>query len=365
MFRLLQPSEYSTYQKLLGLWENAPGASGAQAIPNDSFCSSVVVPGFNPKTQACTAKFQATPTALATEWILAFKIDQRLGDKDTMYFRYKQDHGTQPTTIDPINSRFCDALSPQPSWDTQFNETHVFGPHATNTFMATLSHYTALFSQGPQAAATFPYQIVTSGAVPYTSFNSLGSFPQGRNVTQYQFIDDYSINLGNHTFKFGVNYRRYDVSDHNFFFNSPGVYFGYTTNGLQQFANGLAYQYRQNLNSSSNVPIALWGAGFYEMDEWQAMPNLKITLALRAEHNSNPVCQFDCFANLKTPFAQLPSATSANPGNVPYSADIAYGLHQAYKATDVLNLSPRFGFNWAPDKNHKTVISGGFRDFLR
>ena len=149
------------------------------------------------------------------------------------------------------------------------------------------------------------------------------------------------------------------MSDHNFFYNSPAVYFGYTTNGLQNFANGVAYQYRQSLNSSSDVPVALWGAGFYEMDEWNARPNLKITLALRMEHNSNPVCQFNCFANLRTPFAQLPSATSSNPGAVPYSADISSGQHNAYQATDGLNLSPRIGFNWSPYNDHKTVISGG------
>jgi len=353
-----KPAEFGLYQKMINLWENAPGASGAQAIANDSYCSSVVVPGFNPKTQACAAKFQATPTALASEWILAFKIDQKIGNNDSTYFRYKQDKGTQPTTIDPISANF-DALSPQPSWDTQFNETHIFGPHATNTFMATFSWYKAIFAQGPAAAATFPDRIITSGAVPFTGFNSITSFPQGRDVSQYQFIDDYSLSLGNHTIKYGVNYRRYDVSDHNFFYNSPAIYFGYTSNGLQQFANGLAYQYRQSLNASSDVPIALWGMGFYEMDEWNVKPNLKITLALRLEHNSNPVCQTNCFANFKAPFASLPSATSANPGAVPYSSDIAFGLHQAYQSTDPLNISPRIGFSWSPFKDHKTVVSGG------
>jgi hypothetical protein len=353
-----QPAEYSTYQKMIGLWENAPGAAAAQPIANDSYCSSVVLAGFNPKTQACAAKFQATPTALASEWILAFKIDQKLGNNDNTFFRYKQDRGTQPTTISPINSAF-DALSPQPSWDAQFNETHVFGPHATNSFTGTFSWYQALFSQGPQAAATFPYQIVTSGAVPFTGYNSLGSFPQGRNVTQYQIIDDYSLNKGNHTIKIGLNYRRYDVSDHNFFFNSPGVYFGYTSNGLQNFVNGVAYQYRKSLNASADVPIALWGAGFYATDEWAVRSNFKLTLAIRVEHNSNPVCQFNCFANFTGPFSSLASLKSSTPGSVPYSSDIVSGQHQAYQSTDMANISPRLGFSWSPYKDNKTVISGG------
>ena len=67
----------------------------------------------------------------------------------------------------------------------------------------------------------------------------MGSFPQGRNITQYQFIDDFTFIRGKHDLKFGANFRRYDVSDHNFFYNYPAVYFGYYHSGLQKFANGI------------------------------------------------------------------------------------------------------------------------------
>ncbi len=357
-----QPNEFSTYQKMFGFWSGAPGAANAQPIPNSSACKALTLSGFNPATQACAATFIATPTALAKEWILAFRIDHKLTDKDNVYFRYKQDHGVQPTTLSPINSAF-NALSPQPSWDTQLNETHIFGPRATNQFMATLSYYQAIFSQGPQAAATFPFDIITSSPVSFTGFNPLVSFPQGRNITQYQFIDDYTLNRGSHSLKFGLNYRRYDVSDHNFFYNSPGIYFGFNTAGLQNFANGVGYQYRQRLNQANDVPIALWGMGLYAMDEWAVSSNFKLTIALRAEHNSNPVCQTNCFSNFIGPISSLPSFTSANPGSVPYSSDIAAGLHQAYPATDKINWSPRLGFSWSPFKDKKTVISGGFGIF--
>ncbi|MFN7993723.1 MAG: carboxypeptidase regulatory-like domain-containing protein [Bryobacteraceae bacterium] len=355
-----QPNEASTYQKMFNLWQNAPGASAAQPIANTSACSSLVLPGFDPTTQACAARFQATPTALASEWILAGRVDQRIGNNDTAYFRYKADHGTQPTTLDPINSNF-NAISHQPSWDTQVNETHIFGPTSTNQFMATLSHYVAQFQQNHESAvSTFPFQVVTSGAVPFTGFNPIGSFPQGRNITQYQFIDDFTLIRGKHNLKFGANFRRYDVSDHNFFINSPRAYFGYTSDGLQNFANGLGFQYFQNLNQASDVPVALWGMGLYAQDEWAVRPSLKLTLALRAEHNSNPVCQFNCFANFKGDWSTLASVSSADPGSVPYSSDIAYNQHQAYPGVDRVNWSPRFGFSWSPGAANKTVISGGF-----
>ncbi len=360
---LKQPSELADYKTMFNLYANAPGASAAQPLANTSACNSLVLPGFNPATMACAQKFQATPTALATEYIIAFRIDQKLGDHDNAYYRYKLDHGVQPTTLDPINANF-DALSNQPAWDNQLQETHIFGPRATNQFITSFSHYVAQFAQNAsEVASTFPFQVSNANPVPFTSFNSQGSFPQGRNITQYQFIDDFTYVVGKHNFKFGENYRRYDVSDHNFFFNNPAVYFGTAGNGLQNYVNGIGYQYRKTLNLASDVPVALWGLGFYAHDDWSIKPGLKITLGLRFEHNSNPVCQTNCFANVVGPINSLPSFTSSNPGSVPYSSDIVAGQHQAFQGTDAINVAPSIGFSWSPFKDNKTVISGGFGVF--
>ena len=359
----LEPNEAAAYKTMLNLWDTAPGSSSAQPIANSSYCNTVVLPGYNAATTPCAEKFNATPSALATESVLAFRIDHKLSDKDNIYYRYRLDHGTQPTTLDPINANF-DAISKQPAWDNQLSETHVFSPTSTNQFMATFSHYVAQFAQDPaKVASTFPYEIVSSGAVPFTNFNLQGDFPQGRNITQYQFIDDFTKVKGRHTLKFGENYRRYDVSDHNFFYNNPAVYFGYVSAGLQNFVNGLAYQYRESKNVASDVPVALWGVGVYAHDDWKIANNFTLTLGLRGEHNSNPVCQSNCFANLKGPFSTLPSVTNSNPSSVAYSADINYGQHQAYQGVDAVNLLPSAGFSYSPFKDGKTIISGGFGVF--
>ena len=368
----LHPGEAATYKSMLGLLTGAPGAASAVPIPNSASCNALSLPGFNPATQRCAAQYEATPSALASEWILAFKIDQKLGDRDNMFYRYRKDVGVQPSFIDAVNANF-DALSHQPQWDNQLSETHVFSGNATNQFITAFSHYVAQFAQNPQAvSSTFPYGVYTSGNVPFggpvfvvnVGFNPQGSFPQGRNITQYQFIDDYTLVKGRHTLKFGENFRRYDVSDHNFFYNNPVVYFGYNNAGLQNFANGVAYQYRKSLNIASDVPIALWGMGAYAHDEIKVTNNLTVTLGFRVEHNSNPVCQTNCFSNLKGPFATLASVTNANPGSVPYSADLNYGQHQAYSGVDVLNVLPSGAFSWSPSKDGKTVVSGGFGLFF-
>jgi hypothetical protein len=191
------PAEAGAYKTMLGLWDNAPGAASATPIANPSSCASLttaILPGYNPATTPCAELAQGSASLLGSEWILAFKLDQKLGQNDNAFFRYKGDHGLQPTTIDAINSNF-DALSSQPSYDMQFGETHVLGARSTNNFMASFSHYVAQFAQNPQlVASTFPYGIITAGTVPFASFNQQYNFPQGRNVTQYQFIDDFTLN---------------------------------------------------------------------------------------------------------------------------------------------------------------------------
>jgi hypothetical protein len=365
----LHPAESPDYNKLMGFWQNAPGYSGAvqnPVVPGD-ICDSLVLPGFAAGTP-CSQTYIAVPKALAWEYILSVRVDQKLGNNDNIFGRYKLDHGLQPTSLDPINSLF-DANSTQPSWDAQASETHVFGPTKTNQFTATLSHYVAIFAS-TTAASTFNYGEAFSGFGQYdfTSPNAAAaSFPQGRNITQYQFIDDFSWTHGNHTFKFGENFRRYDVSDHNFFYNSPVVYWGYGATTFQQFAQGEAFQYRKAYIPHNNNPIAFWGLGGYAQDEWKATHNLKLTLALRVERNSNPVCQDNCFSNLMGEFANSASAraeaASGGTGgslDVPYSADLKYGQHQGYPGVDALIWSPRLGFNWDPLGAGKTVISGGF-----
>ena len=124
-------------------------------------------------------------------------------------------------------------------------------------------------------------------------------FPQGRNVTQYQFVDDFSWTKGKHTLKFGANFRRYDITDYTFsVLNNPEVLMadisGNGDGGQTDFYNGIAFQTRQRFPSRSTQPVALWGLGLYAQDEWRVSKNLKLTLALRAEKNSNPVCQTNC-----------------------------------------------------------------------
>jgi outer membrane receptor protein involved in Fe transport len=378
----LNPSEAAAYQNMFNIYSAA--AAGKQVTPvpvAGTECATVSLPGF-PAGAPCQETVTLTPTSFAKEWILAGRVDQKLTSKDDIFFRFKLDYGLQPTAINPLSSAF-DANSNQPAYDYQANWRHVFNATMTNSFTATLSHYVAQFAQDIDAwQKEFPYGGVTfGGAVGFSSINgSVGAFPQGRNITQYQFIDDFSWVHGKHSLKFGENFRRYDVSDHNFFNIYPTTTFDDLSStslgpsgmtGMQAFANGIAQTYQQAYAPTTDVPIGLWGLGFYGEDTWKVTTNFTLTAALRFEHNSNPTCNINCFSNYNGPFDALPSVVAGpgGAGDVPYSSDINTGLRHPYMSVDAINVSPRVAFSWAPNATdhfpwfpggNKTVISGGF-----
>ena len=375
------PGEVAAYTNMFSIYSTAAAGKQVSPIaPAGTECAGITLAGF-PTGAPCQETVTLTPTSFAKEWILAGRIDQKLTSKDDLFFRFKLDYGLQPTAINPLSSAF-DANSNQPSWDYQLNERHVFNSNMTNALTATLSHYVAQFAQDvPTWQKEFPYGGVTfNGDVGFSGINpAVGDFPQGRNITQYQFIDDFSWVHGKHNWKFGANFRRYDVSDHNFFLTYPTTTFGdlsstiYGPNGetgLQAFANGTAVSYLQAYSPRTDVPIGIWGIGFYGEDTWKVKSNFTLTLALRFEHNANPTCNINCFSNYNNSFNNLTSVTAGptGAGDVPYASDINQGLRHPYIAIDAINVSPRLAFSWAPGASdhfpffpggNKTVISGG------
>ncbi len=132
--------------------------------------------------------------------------------------------------------------------------------------------------------------------------------------------------------------------------------------GQTDFYNGVAFQTRQRFPSRNTQPVALWGLGMYAQDEWKVKPNLTLTLALRAEKNSNPVCQTNCGSLLDGSFNNLLDAGMLTT-STPYNSIINAGRHQLYNATDKINWGPRFGFAWSP-VGPNTVFRGGFGIFM-
>jgi len=379
------------YSNLFNLWDTAPGINRAQPVNNSidttgnlgcgdlntTMGSGAVVPGFaqfgglNGTTNAsygtnlgggtpCAQFLRSNVGSLSTEWILAANGEIVFDDANRVNIRYRADRGIQPTETDAINPRF-NLTSNQPQNEGQINWNHVFSPTKTNQLIISGMWYSAIFgTEATAAQSLFPG---TLGDLDTSSWTSMGGsnaaglwdFPQGRNVSQVQVVDDFTWTKGNHTFRFGGNYRYNKVSDHsNNVLTIPLLYIFSTTD----FVEGINDYIRQRHPLTLSNSVGISSLGLYAQDEWKVNSALKLTLALRADRNTNTTCYQKCFSRLQTAFPQL----NHDP-TIPYSQMFANNLGQAFPDIEPINFEPRVGFAWTPNSKYfkagSTVIRGG------
>ena len=111
---------------------------------------------------------------------------------------------------------------------------------------------------------------------------------------------------------------------------------------------------KQDFASAKDYQIAAYSLGVYVQDEWSATRNLKLTLSLRVDHNSNETCREHCFARLVNDFSKI----SHDP-TIPYNQTVLAGQSQLFADLQPLVWQPRFGFAYSP-WSEKTVFRGGF-----
>jgi hypothetical protein len=363
------------YKNAFSLYNSAPGIGNA--IPNADSCQGfATAPGTT--GGACTETWTQAVSSGNKEWLLSGRVDYSLGENDKIFGRVRFDRGTQPTYTDSINSAFND-FSIQPQNEGQLNYTHVFSPTVVNNFVGSVLWYSAIFgtlNPGP-SLSIFPGNLAFSDG----SLTALGTgsgnpggfaqgflFPQGRNVTQWQLVDDLSVSRGNHGFKMGFNFRRDDITD---FTAAQQTLYPAVSVSLFGFANDqvatggcgatstspVCGSVQYNFATHNRQPVAIYSVGFYFQDEYRVNPKLKLTMTLRADRNSGGACQSNCATLATSPFNSLPHGA-----DIPYDA-AAGGSFQTGRHTIIPNVEkvvfePRFGMAWSP-VGQNTVIRAG------
>jgi hypothetical protein len=359
----VSPSQLGFYQKLFSVYNHAKGASQAGTVSGSdpSGCNNQthVIQGkqFGAGAAPCALQFRSVAGNSTSETIYVGRMDYDAGANDHLFAHFKIDKGLQASYTDPLNPLF-NVTSKQPEYEGQLNESHIFTPNLVNQFIFATMYYRGNSSNPNLAASTalFPYTLSFASGTFATLGGQNNQYPAGRNVTQYQFIDDLSWSKEKHTFKAGVNFRRANMT--NF---SPGAgTIGYNSSEtLNSFINGVNDVWTQSFPLRRTQPVSLWALGLYAQDEWAVLPNVKITLSLRSDTESNPVCHTNCYARFASDFLAL-----NHDSGTPYNQVIQSGLSHAFHSLDAFIFQPRLGVAWSVfGPNSRTIVRAGVGEF--
>ncbi len=330
--------------------------------------------------ESCIDTAFINAAGLNKEYLVAGRLDWNISPKQLIFFRVTDDQGQQPTFTSLINPLW-NAGSNQPAYTGQLNDTYTFSPNIVNQFIVGALYYSAIFGPPdiPAALASSPTEFNESvdggtnslSGVGQSSFfaggTTLGAiwddFPGGTNGTQYQVVDALSWLKGNHNFKFGLDFLRYDLTDTVLQTAAYGGFYGFGQIADEfggSLPGGAGSTFTQGFPQSglANLYDAVYNLGLYAQDDWRVKPNLVLNYGIRVDRNGNPACVNNCFNHYIGGFpATFPSGT--DPLDVPYNATISSGHRSAFPSIETAIVQPRVGFNWDTHSDGKMVLRGG------
>jgi hypothetical protein len=324
--------------------------------------------------ESCINSGFLTSVALNREWLAAGRLDWNISDRHRIFFRVTDDQGNQPTYVSLINPNWS-MVSNQPGWTGQLNDTYTFTPNLTNQFLAAAVYYSGIFQppnlQAGLAASPTEFDQGTSGgtnltpgigqATFFTGSTTLGApwidFPGGVNATQYQAVDNVSWVKGNHSVKFGFDFKRFlttDISLRTAAYGGDYIFGGIADEAGGSLPGGAGSIFLQSFPAFGNIHSAFYNFGIFAQDEWKVLPNLVLDFGLRVDRNGNPTCDENCYSRYVGGFPNT-SATL----DTPYNATLSTGHSNLFPSIEGAVVQPRFGFNLDLHGDGKTVVRGG------
>ncbi|HVG17612.1 MAG TPA: TonB-dependent receptor [Blastocatellia bacterium] len=318
-------------------------------IPADLVTQIAAIPG--------TTASPTIPTPY-NDHLLTAKIDQRIGSKQSMFYRYAYQSNDSP------NDQVLPSLpSDLTGGNTNNNHLHSFVLNHTYTISPTkLNVFTFHFQN-------FVNEILGVTDNPNLTFPSVQSganinVPQRTAIRKYQFRDDFAFQLGPHSLKAGTNYINTDIGGF-FFFGANGyqiIFFddpltilsdrstypqGFATRGAVQeitFATG---------NGSTKQP-RVHQLAFYVQDDYKVSPRLTLNLGLRWDANIHLLVDQTNNRTMRI----LQQLNDERAQMIAGDADKLRRTTPSFK-----EFQPRLGFAYDPTGDGRMVIRGGYGIF--
>jgi outer membrane receptor protein involved in Fe transport len=269
-------------------------------------------------------------------WYTSTRVDHKLTGKDSLTYRYHLDKRNEPNLTG--NRQFGTKWS---AAQTVFRQNHALS--YTRTFSPRFLNEARLAYV--RSNLDFPENDLISPTVLVGNVFTIGgsnAFPQGRLDHTWQYQDVATYTTGRNSLKFGLDLRRYWLSNRSQI-DSKGTWsFG----GLQDFLNNNATKLTQAINDASFV-AKQWNHAYFFQDDLKATRDLTLNLGVRYEYNTIPLGFFG---------ATDPAIRAAGV--------------RGPVVPDANNWAPRFGFAYSPNNPKglfagllgagKTSIRGGF-----
>ena len=367
-----------TMAKVFALYPTVPASQSADGIAGNIF-----FPG----------------TSRTKTYNPVLKIDHKINDHHSLSLRYGYNHFFDPN---PGNSDILPGLGAFSekaiNYGLSAQLTSTLSNTLVNNFQFGLNHIYAAFylPQDTINALDVPGGTDSIGngwdysMNPFSSFGSGalgGSNGQSRTTGTVSYTDNVTWVHGNHTFKFGFDFR--DVKESGFDnFSSRRQLTLDPELAFQGFDPGLVANEPANDPGTALVDAAnaLWGFviedsqsqffnkgaerqttdnktyiqheyDWFAQDAWKVRKNFTLSLGLRYQLNAVP---YEVHGNASTIF-QDPGSYTAGQDVVFTNVGAGTG-HSLYKP-DYKDFEPRIGFTWDPWSDGKTAIRAGFGVF--
>jgi outer membrane receptor protein involved in Fe transport len=192
---------------------------------------------------------------------------------------------------------------------------------------------------------------------PNASFGTNTNVPQQSYQRKWQFKDDFSKEVGRHTYKAGVDYIWNPVEGGFFEFSStleidfaanPSAILADTKDYPNGFASAGAVTGMTIANGNPYFLVATKQLGVYFQDDWKATRRLTLNLGLRWDKDYNMIGGSD----IQHSRTYLDLRIVNSPVTNPYVSSIA--------KDDNLDFSPRVGFAYDLTGKGNHVVRGGF-----
>ena len=332
---------------------------------------------------------------------LTGKIDHHFTDHHTLSLRYGYDHSVDPNPfhLDILPGNVGGVSSKAIGQGLSANLTSTFRSNLINSFVFGWNRIYANFgctgtdvldSVSPKDAFGNGIDYFMDANITNFGCTALVSDGQWRKTGTTSYSDTISWVHGNHTFKFGFDFRNIGEQGPNSFFSRREIDLstfitqtGFTL--INAPSNDLCLDTFKNC-TLDNAATALYGfvgndfAGeffdkggvrqgtdnkhfrqheydWFAQDAWKIRPNLTLTLGLRYQLDGVPFEERGNFSNLL-----------ADPGSFQAGQDVVMtvvgpGTGKDIYKQDYSNIEPRVGFSWDPWKDGKTAIRGAFGIF--